>query len=1173
MDEAIAPDRVGRLPAAVPAREVPVERWSLRLLGPFVAERGGEALGGFRSDKVRALLVILALHPDRPWPRATLADMLWPEHTERTARANLRNALANLRRVLAEATAPQPFLTITEATVTASSAAGGWTDVGAFRSVVPRGDATAESLADPDAVARLGEALALVRGELLQGFTIDSAPFESWLADEREGLARDARWVAQLLTQAQALLGDDDASAVGARRWLSLDPWNEAAHRHLMQLHLRRGDRAAALAQFDACRRSLLEDLGAEPEAATRQLAEQARSEPPIAAGGPAAPTWPGLSRRASPAADVAFVARHRELDRLQEALSTAAGGQGHAGFVTGEPGSGKTALLAEFAGRALNRDPHLLVLWGSCSAFTGRGDPYEPFRHAARMLSGETEAPPAARAAGPEAARRLRRRLPDTIAAFLQHGPDLFDRFVTTRRLGAHGRRHSGVPAADVERLERDAERRGPGGTSARAPAQAALLGQFANVIRDIGRHRPLVLLLDDLQWIDAASVDLLFTLGRSLAGSRVLLVGAYRPEELRRDDPARPILGAVDELRATHAAFAVDLGARDPGFVDALIDTEPNALPRSFRTRLQAHTGGNPLFTIELLRGMQLRGELRRDDRGRWVERPDLRWDELPGRVESVIARRLAHLTRGCADLLRTGAIEGEEFTAAIAAAAAGMPLEHACELLSEEAGHRHRLVVAGAASDLDGRPVARYRFRHGLFPTYLVQNLDPVERAGRHAKVARELARALPNDPVARDEAALPLARHFEAAGLLDQAADHYAAAARHAQRLSAHADAIALLRSALNLLAAQPPGPARDRRELALQLALGPPLTASRGWAPAELAAAHARAQELTAGLEDDASLVPVLWSLSVFRIGRSEHAVAHELAERMRRLADASRDPTWIALTRLDITFFYRGRFAAARAALEEAAASPDAEMQRVLAQRFGMAPAVLALAYLAECLWLLGHPEEAASRGAEAIAWADRLGHPMTRAYAHSRACWRAAIRGVDGELAAHATTLQDIAATYGLEPFVLAATFFGELAALRICGREERDADGRLGRMRTAIDRYLAAGTTLNRTAFLTLWAQACAAAGRPDEGLVASREALATAARSGESWFQAETWRVTGELLASNDANASELARASGLCRERARRVARRQGAVAFEQRATERTAVSRVPDPRAP
>jgi len=1140
-----------------------VERWSVRLLGPFAAERAGEALSGFRSDKVRALLAFLVLQPDRPWPRGTLADLLWPERSERNARANLRNALSNLRHVLADTTSPQPFLTVSETTVAASSAAGGWTDVGAFRSLVPGGDATPESLADPDGVARLGEALALVRGELLQGFAIDSAPFEAWLAEAREEFVRDAARVARLLAKARALLGDDDASAASARRWLVLDPWDEAAHRHLMRLHLRRGDRSAALAQFDACRQRLLEDLGLEPEAATLRLAQQARTEAPLDASDPGPPTWPGLAGRTSPAEPERFVARDPELALLDQALARAAAGHGHAVFVTGEPGSGKTTLLAEFARRALEHEPHLLVLWGSCSAFTGRGDPYEPFRHAARMLSGEAEAPPTVRTVGPEAARRSWRRLPDTIAAFLHHGPDLLDRFVSTSTLAAHGRRHAGVSAADVERLERVTGRRAPGGAGARAPAQTALLEQVASVIRELGRHRSLLLLLDDLQWIDAASIDLLFHLGRSLAGSRVLLVGAYRPEELRRDDPERPMLGAVDELRAARAAFFVDLGAGDPGFVDALIDTEPNALSRSFRTRLQAHTGGNPLFTVELLRGMQLRGELRRDRQGRWVQGPGLRWDELPVRVEAVIARRIDHLSSTCADLLRTGAVEGEEFTAAVAAASAGMPLAQACELLSHEAGRRHRLVVAAATLDLHGRPITRYRFRHALFQAYLVQHLDPVERAQLHAKVGRELARALPSDPELRQEAALPLARHFAAAGLLDDAVDHYAAAAHHAQRLSAHADAVALLRTALSLLPALPPGPTRDRRELALQLALGPPLTASRGWAPAELAIAYARAQELTAGLEDDASLVPVLWSLSVFRVGRSEHAVVHDLAKRMRRLAHATHDPTWIALTQLDVSFFYRGRFAAARAALEGAAASPDPEMQRGLAQRFGMAPAVVAMAYLAECLWLLGQSEEAELRGAEALAWADRLAHPMTSAYTHARACWRAATRGCDAALAAHVTALHALATAYGLEAFLRAATFFTELATLRTGGADDREASVRLHRMRTAIDRYLASGTTLNRSAFLTLLAQACGAASQLDDGLAASREALAMAARSGETWFQAETWRVTGELLAATtDADARWRERAAA-CRERARRVARRQGAVAFERRAAERMA----------
>jgi DNA-binding SARP family transcriptional activator len=1133
-------------------------RWSFRFLGPFVAERSGAPLRGFRSDKVRALLAFLAVQPDRPWPRGTLADLLWADQTERTARANLRNALSNLHRVLGDAPGTHPLLTQSDTTVTASAAADRWIDVEAFLGLLPTADATAEAATEPATLERLAGALALMRGEFLQGFALDSPPFETWLTHTREQLRCEATRAARLLAQAQALVGNDVAAEAAATRWLDLEPWDEAGHRHLMRLLLRQGRRSAALVQYETCRRRLTEDLSIEPETATTELADAIRAGSLEAeAADPTAPAWPGLST-APPPKPAPFVARERELTTLSAALANAATASGAAFFVTGEPGSGKTALMAEFARRALADDPQLLALWGSCSAFTEHGDPFEPFRHAAQMLTGEAEAPPAARASGAETARRLWRRLPASVAALLDHGPDLVDRFISGRSLLAFARRHGGVSAELLRRLE--PSRHGAGPSAARPGLQAALFAQLTAVLGSLAQHRPLLLLLDDLQWIDPASIDLLFHLARELGGRRFLLLGAYRAEEAGRptSGEGRHLLDVVEELLARDGSGRIDLtGGAGRGFVDALLDLEPNELSDDFRTRLHGLTSGNPLFTIELLRGMQLRGELRRNPRGRWTARPDLDWGALPARVEAVIARRVGHLSPKCAELLLAGSVEGEAFTAAVAAAVAGQPLADACDLLSREAGRQHRLVTATTSLDIDGRRVARYRFRHGLFQAFLYQRLDEVELARLHAEVACHLLETFPPDPERRPEGAIVLARHFEAAGLLDEAIDHYAGAARHAARLSANAEAVAHLRTALRLLSALPATPARDRRELGLQLALGPPLTAAKGWAPPELEAAYARVQELLATLEDDAQLVTALWPLTVFRIGRSEHAQVDGLAERMERLAQRSGDPALIALTLLRVSPFYQGRFAQARRGFEAASARLDLTLQRELAQRFGMAPAAVGLAYLAECLWVLGLPEAAAERGREALELVERVDHPMTTGYVLGRACWLAATRRDAGSTRRFARDLGRTAETHGLGAFRLAATFFRHQSGVRDATTDD-DASC-LRPMRDAIDAYRAAGTALNRPAFLTFYAAACGAAGQVESGLAAVREALTEGTLSGETWFQAETWRVAGDLLDTHDAGAG--GDAARTCHERARRVARRQGAVAFEQRARAR------------
>ena len=1135
-------------------------RWSLRLLGPFVAEGDGEPLRGFRSDKVRALFAYLAVQVDRPWSRGSLADLLWPDHPERSARSNLRNALSNLRHVLGDQRAAAPFLHVTPAAVVASGVAEGWVDVEAFLALLADVGEAPVLASDAAALTRLEQALALYRGDFLEGFAIDSAPFESWQAVTRERLNREALQAARALAAAHVHLGDASAATTVTRRVLELEPWDEGAHRQLMRLLWLQGQRAAALNQFERCRQLLAQELGVEPETETARLYEEIKAgRATSVATGEGAHAWPGLDPRVprgQPSGP--FVARERELATLDGVLERAVAGQASVFFVAGEPGSGKTALLAAFARRSLAAHPDLLVTWGQCSAFSGTGDPFEPFMHGMRMLSGEAEAPPVARSPGSDHARRLWECLPDTVAVLLDHGPDLVDRFVSGRALLGHARRHSGVEVDQLQRLERLLEQHAGLQAPKARRSQAALFEQLTQLLRSLAVRRPLLLVLDDLQWIDPGSVDLLFHLVRGMTDGRVLLLCAYRAEEaaLRHEAGPRRLLDVVAEVRSAHGDVEIDLThASGRAFVDALLDSEPNALSPTFRTLLHRRTAGNPLFTIELLRGMQLRGELRRDRWGRWVEGPELRWEELPARVEAVIGRRMAHLSRACRDVLAVASVEGEQFTAEVVAAVTRRAPEQVRDLLSREAGRRHQLVAAHGVRTVDGHALGLYRFRHALYQTYLHGQLDAVEQALLHGKVGGELVRLFRPDPERYPELAHVVARHFEAAGAAAEAVVHYADAARHALRLSAASEAVDHLRSALRLLHTLPASAARDAQELELQLALGPPLTASKGWAPPELAVAYARAQELCEGIDDGAQLIPVLWMLAVFRLGRSEHAAVNLLSERMRRLARSTGDAALLALTSLHVSPFYQGRFAEARHELQEAAATPDAALQGHLAQRFGMAPAVVALAYLAECSWLLDLPHESERQAGEARALAERIGHPMTTCYALGRACWLAAMRG-DGEAnRVLAAELHAAASGFGLENFVLAASFFTYRASL-LAG-----ASTAVTPMHEVVERYHATGTSLNRTAFLVYLAQACGEVGDVARGLAASDASLAAAERSGELWFQAEAWRTKGELLrrhARGHPDRERIERAARACLVTARLTARRQGALALERRA---------------
>lgn len=762
-------------------------RLSLSLLGTFEVTLADRPVAAFEYDKVRALLAYLAVEVDRPHRREALAGLLWPERPERRAHQSLSQALFKLRRAIGDLEAEPSFLLVTPQTLQFNPSSDYRLDVTTFTNLL-----TACHLHSHDRLEscqacmdRLQQAVALYRGNFLAGFSLgDSPAFEEWLVLTQERLQRLACEALAYLAGYFETRAEYDQALLYARREVELEPWREETHRHLMRLLILNGQRGAALAQYETCRQALAEELSLEPEAETTALYRQiCDSRLSRGAGAPLdyARNRPGRRGLLPPAArpfsaHVPFVARERELAQLNEFLNRALAGQGQVVFVTGGPGRGKTALIWEFARCCQAAQPDLIVAGGIGNAHGGAGDPYLPFRDILGQLTGDVEAVGAAGAAG-----RLWPLLPLALQLLIEAGPDLIGTFLPGEWLARRVAALISWPGrlewlAQLEQhLERQADPADP------APRQQSdLFEQYTRLLRLLAEQNPLLLLLDDLQWADQSSINLLFHLGRRLEGSRLLIVGAYRPVEVAIGYPAErhPLEPVVNEFRRLFGAIEIDLSqAEDRRFVDALLDSEPNSLAESFRQILYRQTGGHPLFTVELLRGMQERGDLVRDQAGRWIEGAALDWETLPARVEAVIAERIERLPERLREILTVASVEGETFTAeVIAQVQAAEPLELVRQL-SEALERTHRLVTAQGTWQRNGQHLSRYRFRHYLFQKYLYSRLDPAERVYLHEAVGLALERLYGE---AAGELAVQLARHFQEAGLAGRAIGYLGAA---------------------------------------------------------------------------------------------------------------------------------------------------------------------------------------------------------------------------------------------------------------------------------------------------------------------------------------------------------------------------------------------------------
>ena len=242
-------------------------RLSLSFLGAFQASLDGQPITNFEADKVRALLAYLAVEADRPHRRDALAGLLWPDWPDRSARTNLRNALANLRGAIDDRIALPPFLLITHETIQFNLESDHWLDVAAFSNSAETGELPA-----------LEEAAALYHGDFLAGFQLkDSVAFEDWHLLTRERLQRQASAVLRRLADVFRQEGEYDRACEFAWRQVELEPWHEEGHQQLMRLLALSGQRSTALAQYETCCRLLTQELGIKPSPETTQLYEQIR--------------------------------------------------------------------------------------------------------------------------------------------------------------------------------------------------------------------------------------------------------------------------------------------------------------------------------------------------------------------------------------------------------------------------------------------------------------------------------------------------------------------------------------------------------------------------------------------------------------------------------------------------------------------------------------------------------------------------------------------------------------------------------------------------------------------------------------------------------------------------------------------------------------------------------
>jgi DNA-binding SARP family transcriptional activator len=742
-----------------------VEPLILRLLGRPEVSCGGQSLR-FRSRKELALLLYLAsdggLHP-----REKLAALLWPQSGENQSRASLRNALYGLRTTLEGGTGRARLRAERDsAAVGLDLASGVELDLSLLKDASARPLVEAPGGEYRSLLEELRAAAAAYRGEFLEGFSLDDAPdFDYWVALERELWLRSAEAVFDRLSGLELEIGEVGAAVATAERWRHHAPLSEAAYRRLMEAYFAAGDGAAALRAFEACRRVLQEELAIEPSPETQALAARIR------AGASSGPTPQRARPRASGATgpprsgglEVPFVGRSEEFGVLVEEYHSARGGSARAVAVAGEAGIGKTRLVEQFLRWALAEGAD--VLKGKAFEATG-GLPYGPLVGALRE-------------------RVDRERAPD----------DLLE----------------DVWLSELSRLLPELKERYPDlppPVSDEATAKARLFEAIAMLVAALAGRNAVVLFMDDLQWADAATLDLLRYASRRWAeeGAPVLLVMAARtetPEVMTRltqrragfshDLPMRRVvLGPLTEEETVRLLWSLASPEREG-------EEETSRLLERFGGWLHNETGGQPFFLSESLSALVERGVLvRQRDAGRWtVDVGAAPGGMVPPGVREAILARLARLGPDALLLLTAAAVLGRPSDFEDLRSVAGMDEDEGLFALEEAIASGLLREIAGDTTPLPvGEGPESYACAHDKIRDVIYTEAGGARRRVYHRRAFRTL----------EDEGApaAELARHALAARLSGEAFRHLLAAGDEAMALFATSDAVEHYESAMKLL---------------------------------------------------------------------------------------------------------------------------------------------------------------------------------------------------------------------------------------------------------------------------------------------------------------------------------------------------------------------------------
>jgi DNA-binding winged helix-turn-helix (wHTH) protein/predicted ATPase len=790
------------------------------------------------------------------------------------------------------------------------------------------------------------------------------------------------------------------------------------------------------------------------------------------------------------------LVGREAEWGRLREWYAAVQHGTRRIGFVAGEAGIGKTALVEAFVSELARRGT-ARVARGQCIEHYGAGEAYLPILEALGRLGRDTAAP---------VADVLRRYAP----TWLTHLPSL---------------RSGGVLEA------------------AAAVTPARMLRELADALEILTVRDPLILILEDLHWSDTATLEWLAYTARRRDPARLLVMVTYRPVEALLYN--HPLRGLIAELRQHPqcAELVLDCLSRDS--VETYVRQRCGSIPglEELVAVLCRRTGGHPLFLTTIV------DELTRQTSG-LVAMANV----VPTSVRQFIEHRFEQLSGEDKDILEAASVVGDPFSIAVIAAAMPAPEERIEARCAAWVHEGQFLTPAGAMTWPDGTLAARYGFRHALYQEVVYAGISPERRARLHRRAGDRLEGAYGKRAAT---VAAELAVHFEHGRDPSRAVSYLEQAARNALDRSAYSEARRHLERGQKVLEALPEGRERLQRELEFLLLLGRVLMTTKGWGGEEVERVFFRARELCEELGDMPRLLQTIWGMICVSFVRAEIRQTQTLAGEVLALAVKLGDPVYEILAHMELggTAFHLGEPTSATPDhFRKVQALYNPCQHRTHIARFGADLGVFSCSWGTHFYWHAGYPDQACAQAGEILSLAGELSHPFSLAIALAYAAMLHQFRRDLDELDRLATATMKHTAEHGFPYYLAWAEVLRGWSRAAHAELEPRTGEEGLVEIRRGIQ-VLHATAGVRLPYYRALLAEACGWTGHIDEAFQTLDDALAEVRKTEERCWEPELHRLRGELLRGKPVNRHAEAEE---CFHKAIEAARGQNAKSLELRA---------------